>query len=197
MLASFYLNATGVRKDVIAAFYSPQTRFWELLFGSLMAWISVCWKGNRLGSDGLSNVLSVACLALLIFGFYRIDKSLAFPGLWAAIPVAAAVLIIAAGPKAWLNRVVLSNRIVVWFGLISFPLYLWHWPLLSFARVIEGEPPTRGVRLALVAVSVMLAWVTYWLIERPVRGGATDKRRQSHCWCWSPRSEVLAMAPTA
>ncbi len=175
--ASFYLNATEVRKDVIAAFYSPQTRFWELLFGSLMAWMAVYRKGSRIGDAGFSNILSVAGLSLLAFGFYSIDKGLAFPGLWAAIPVAAAALIIAAGPKAWLNRVVLSNRIVVWFGLISFPLYLWHWPLLSFAKIIEGETPTRGVRLALVAMSVILAWMTYRLIEWPIRRGGYGRAK--------------------
>ncbi|MGB7649816.1 MAG: SGNH hydrolase domain-containing protein, partial [Gallionella sp.] len=73
--------------------------------------------------------------------------------------------------QAWFNRVVLSNRVLVWFGLISFPLYLWHWPLLSFARIIESETPTRGIRLAAVALAVLLAWLTYRLIEKPLRFG--------------------------
>ena len=49
---------------------------------------------------------------------------------------------IAAGSRAWLNRFVLSNRFLVWIGLISFPLYLWHWPLLSFARIMQNETPS-------------------------------------------------------
>jgi hypothetical protein len=75
------------------------------------------------------------------------------------------------GPRAWINARLLSNRTLVWFGLISFPLYLWHWPLLAFARIVEGETPSRGVRLAAVAASIVLAWLTYMLVERPFRFG--------------------------
>ena len=60
---------------------------------------------------------------------------------------------------------------MVWFGLISFPLYLWHWPLLSFARIIESETPSREIRIALLALSILLAWLTFQLIEKPFRFG--------------------------
>jgi hypothetical protein len=56
-------------------------------------------------------------------------------------------------------------------GLISYPLYLWHWPLLSFARIIESETPNRNIRIAAVVLSIGLAWLTYRLIERPLRFG--------------------------
>jgi hypothetical protein len=85
------------------------------------------------------------------------------------VPVLGAVALIGAGPGAWFNRVVLSNRVMVWFGLISYPLYLWHWPLLTFARIMEGEVPARLIRVAAVVLSVVLAWLTYRLLERPVR----------------------------
>ena len=177
LLASFYLNVAEVKKDVIGAFYSPITRFWELLVGSLMGWISVAWRKKLFGSVALSNIISIAGIVLLVLGFYRIDKSSAFPGVWAAIPVLAAVLIISAGSQAWLNHTILSNRIVVWFGLISFPLYLWHWPLLSFAKIIRGETLPQGVASILVAVSVILAWMTYRLIELPIRQGGHDRAK--------------------
>jgi hypothetical protein len=67
--------------------------------------------------------------------------------------------------------VLLSNRVLVWFGLISFPLYLWHWPLLSFARIVESETPARNIRIAAVVISIALAWLTYKFIEKPVRFG--------------------------
>jgi len=79
------------------------------------------------------------------------------------------VAIIAAGPQAWVNRVVLSNRVAVWFGLISYPLYLWHWPLLSFARIVEEGVPGRTIRIGAVVLSVVLAWLTYRWLERPMR----------------------------
>ncbi len=82
-------------------------------------------------------------------------------------------MIISAGAQAWLNRVIFSNRVLVWFGLISFPLYLWHWPLLSFAHIIEGETLSREIRIAIVLLSIALAWLTYKLIEQPLRFGST------------------------
>jgi peptidoglycan/LPS O-acetylase OafA/YrhL len=66
---------------------------------------------------------------LVSMGIIFIPKDKLFPGWWALLPTIGAVLIIAAGPHTWLNRAVLYNRVLVWFGLISFPLYLWRWPL--------------------------------------------------------------------
>jgi hypothetical protein len=114
-------------------------------------------------------------LLLLLFGFWRINKDLSFPGKWALVPVLGAVLIITASSKAWVNRIILSNKVAVWFGLISFPLYLWHWPLLSFARIVESELPSRNIRIAAVVLSILLAWLTYKLVERPLRFGKHEK----------------------
>ena len=75
----------------------------------------------------------------------------------------------AAGPTAWVNRQLLSNKIAVWFGLISYPLYLWHWPLLSFARIIESATPSVSLRIAAITLSILLAWLTYRFIESPIR----------------------------
>ena len=191
-VATFILNLKGVKQDMDATFYSPQTRFWELLSGSLLSWFTL-YKKDAFGNikskldvrlsrffysekqegDGriLVNVLSFVGLFILLYGFWRINKELSFPGKWALVPVLGAVLIITAGSKAWVNRTILSNKLTVWFGLISFPLYLWHWPLLSFARIIEGEVPSRNIRIAAVVLSIALAWLTYKLVERPLRFG--------------------------
>lgn len=191
-IISFSLNINGIEKDNIATFYSPQTRFWELLCGSLLAWFTLyrksyfsCIKNNIDGvlssvlfrerpkniGNICSNMLSLIGFSLLLYGFFRIDKELSFPGTWALVPVLGAVLIITSGSKAWLNRIVLSNKIAVWFGLISFPLYLWHWPILSFLRIIENGTPHRDARIIAVLLSILLAWVTYKFIEKPLRNG--------------------------
>ncbi|MCI5221087.1 MAG: acyltransferase [Candidatus Electrothrix sp. AR4] len=65
----------------------------------------------------------------------------------------------------------MSNRLLVWFGLISYPLYLWHWPLLSFTRIIQSETPSRWTRTVAVGISILLAWLTYKFIEKPFRFG--------------------------
>jgi peptidoglycan/LPS O-acetylase OafA/YrhL len=170
-LASFALNMATVGDDTIAAFYSPQTRFWELLVGAGLACAAAHKNPAATPGGGSANALSLAGAALIVSGIALIDKERQFPGGWAVLPTAGAALVIAAGPRAWLNRAVLANRVLVWFGLISFPLYLWHWPLLSFARILEAAPPSRGMRIAAIAASIGLAWLTFKLIERPVRFG--------------------------
>jgi hypothetical protein len=75
-----------------------------------------------------------------------------------------------------INRMILANRALVFIGLISYPLYLWHWPLLSFARVLENQTLAGWVRALLVCASVILAWGTYVLIERPLRTRFSKKR---------------------
>ena len=67
------------------------------------------------------------------------------------------------------NRVLLASRPFVAIGLISYPLYLWHWPLLSFARILESQTPGLGLRLFLVLSSFVLAWLTYRFVEKPIR----------------------------
>jgi peptidoglycan/LPS O-acetylase OafA/YrhL len=169
---SFALNVHTASTDTVAAFYSPQTRFWELLVGSALAYGVL--HGQRWASHGTATAAearSRAGAALVAAGLATITVDRAFPGWWALLPTIGTASIISAGPRAWLNRIVLSNRVLVWFGLISYPLYLWHWPLLSFAHVMENGLPSRALRLVAVALSVALAWVTYVLVEKPLRFG--------------------------
>jgi hypothetical protein len=119
----------------------------------------------------LSDVESLSGIALIFVGMFVLHSDSKFPGWWALVPTLGAALIISAGPQARVNRTVLSGRILVWFGLISFPLYLWHWPLLSFARLMEGGKPPVAHLLLIVGISVVLAWLTFKLIEKPIRKG--------------------------
>jgi peptidoglycan/LPS O-acetylase OafA/YrhL len=114
--------------------------------------------------------LSLLGLLLLAIALYK-AKTEHFPGKQALFPVLGAVCLIAAGANAWCNRVLLACKPAVWIGLISYPLYLWHWPLISYTRIILGNMPGRGFRLGLVAAAVLLATLTYWLVERPIRFG--------------------------
>jgi peptidoglycan/LPS O-acetylase OafA/YrhL len=66
----------------------------------------------------------------------------------------------------WCNRYVLAQPPLVWVGLISYPLYLWHWPLLSFAHILHSAQPAWQVRGVAVLLAVLLAWLTYRLLEQ-------------------------------
>ena len=126
----------------------------------------------------LANLMASAGLLLLVYGVINIHQGLPFPSTWALVPVMGAVLIIATGSKAWLNRTILRNPVAIWFGLISYPLYLWHWPVLSFLRILDGESEGVYRPIAAVLVSIVLAWLTYRFVERPIRYGKFDEKRK-------------------
>jgi peptidoglycan/LPS O-acetylase OafA/YrhL len=136
-------------------------------------WLSRIIYSKQPEADGklLSNICSFVGLLILLYGFWRMDKELIFPGDWALVPVLGTILIITASSTAWVNRTIFFNKLAVWFGLISYPLYFWHWPILSFARIIEGEIPNEYIRITAVVISIVLAWFTYSLVERALRLG--------------------------
>ncbi len=121
------------------------------------------------GGVGWSNFLSFAGLILAAVSIFALSKEKPFPGWSAVLPVLAASSIIAAGSAAWINQRLLSNPALVFIGLISYPVYLWHWPILSFARILIGGQPPLTVCIAAVVMSLVLGWLTYQFIERPIR----------------------------
>lgn len=157
-------------------YYLPVTRFWELMLGALLAYGLLNHPNNKLIAKN-KNILSILGVIALALSFFLIDTQKAFPGWWALLPTSATILIIAAGQNALLNRNVLSRRILVWFGLISYPLYLWHWPLLSFAHIVEGDIPVYSLRIVLILLSILLAWVTFKFFEQPIRLNRLDGKK--------------------
>ena len=171
---SFAVNLATYRHAPVAAFYSPASRFWQLQAGCLLAALTAA-PGYRAPSRTTANALSAIGAALLALSVFLLNDRLGYPGFWALAPTAGAFLLIAAGPDSWFNRNVLAQPAAVFIGLISYPLYLWHWPLLSFASISARGIPPFGVRVTAVLVSIALAAATYFLIEKPIRFGA--KRR--------------------
>ncbi len=165
-LISFGINLYLIGHDQSAAFYSPLARFWELMVGGALAYLSLHRPELTRGHQNLQAWLG---LALLVAGFALLDGQRAFPGWWALLPAVGAFLLLSAGSQAWFNRRVLASRGMVGVGLISYPLYLWHWPLLAFATIIEGQSAPPSWRAAAVAVALLLSWLTYRYIERPLR----------------------------
>ena len=191
-LASFGFELSSVRSNPTAAFYSPFLRFWELMAGSILAWLKL-YKAEMfralaertapyfqkfLRKDQTKeecvgiccNILSALGLISILIGIFALN-SRHFPGSKALYPVLGALFMIAAGKDAFLNRRLLSNRAMVWFGLISYPLYIWHWPFISFAWIVEGGLPELKVRLGCIALAVIMSAITYYLVEPRLRWG--------------------------
>ena len=163
---SFAANIYYMYRYPTSSFYLPLPRFWELMAGGILAYINL-HKGHLLKAQ--KNAQSIIGVILIMLGMVLIDRQSAFPGWWALFPTLGAFFVISGGAKAWFNHKLLSNKILIWCGLISYPLYLWHWPLLSFARIVEGGTPSFKIRIAAITLSFVLAWLTYRLVEKPIR----------------------------
>jgi hypothetical protein len=104
------------------------------------------------------------CLSILLF-----DRKTLFPGWAALLPALGAMCVIAARSGSWFQRRIMASGVLVFIGLISYPLYLWHWPTLSFAAILETGTPASAIRAFAVILSFVLAWLTFILFERPIR----------------------------
>lgn len=187
VVLSFVWNVYEVGSDPVAAFYSPFTRFWELALGGWLACHGLR-QADVSASSQLAEVKAWLGLLLIAAAVLLLRKDSQFPGWWALMPTIGATLVISAGSHSWICRNVLSLRGMVLIGLISYPLYLWHWPLLVFSRVFETGHPSVLSRMLVVSASFMLAWLTFRFVEKPVRFGAGRN---------SGRRVVLVCSPLA
>ncbi|GHS86487.1 hypothetical protein FACS189487_00870 [Campylobacterota bacterium] len=171
-IVSFALNLYYYKADMTLDFYMPFTRFWELMAGSMIA-IAQRNKLTFFQSDykpTLKTILSFVGFALLIAAIIS-SRGGSFPGINALAPVLGASLLILAGGSSILNRYLFSLKPIVFVGLISYPLYLWHWSLISYARIITGDDVSTMpiFKWILIAIAVLLSILTYYFIERPIR----------------------------
>jgi peptidoglycan/LPS O-acetylase OafA/YrhL len=157
--------AIAMQRDTSGfAFYLPATRAWELLAGSLLALgavppIHARWLRELSAWTGLAAITA----AVLLY-----DRTTPFPGLAALPPVLGAALLIHAAPGTQAARL-LSLPPLVGVGLISYSLYLWHWPLIVFTEYATDAPLSGITRLIVIAAAVALATASWRLVERPFR----------------------------
>jgi hypothetical protein len=173
-LASFAFNVWASGTKPIANFFLLPGRFWELMAGSMLAQLQAgAGASGRRGWEKplIRESAAVVGLALVAVALFWIDRHTVFPGWPALVPTLGASLLIAAGPGAWINRRVLANPLAVFVGLISYPIYLWHWPLLAYGRIIQPDGMATATALTLVGAAFLLAWATYQWVEKPIRFG--------------------------
>ncbi|MES2192902.1 MAG: acyltransferase family protein [Pseudomonadota bacterium] len=163
-LASFALNLALIGSHPVETFYLPFTRAWELLVGAVLAsgWSQLSQTSTA------SNWRATGGIILIVIAAAILDTRSLFPGGWALLPVAGASLLLSA-PSSWFARLALASSPLVWIGLISYPLYLWHWPLLVFFGIIKFAPLTLLERGLIIGLSFALAWLTYRFVESPFR----------------------------
>ncbi|HLZ03203.1 MAG TPA: acyltransferase family protein [Bradyrhizobium sp.] len=156
------------------AFYLPVTRAWELLVGSALA----LWHGGRIinleqrkSSFRPSREIAAACaLAAIVVSLCAYRAWMRDPGWFTLLPVLGAAALIG-GSGTFVHRHLLAARPAVFVGLISYPLYLWHFPLMAYARIHFVDGVRIRYMLAILLASGLLAWLTYRIVEKPLRFG--------------------------
>lgn len=166
-LASFALCVWMQSLRPSATFFLSPFRAWELLLGGLLAVGAFPVIGDR----RLRSAISMAALAVLFWSLWWIEAAPEFPGWRAALPVLSTAALLHAGAHGdSLAKRLLSWRPLAFVGLISYSLYLWHWPLIVFVRYRNGmEPLASGMAWLLLVVAILLAAASYRWIETPMR----------------------------
>ena len=188
LLLSFALNVIWVVAKAKGTFFLLPTRAWELLIGAALAQVMVFglpgdhWQRLARRLQPHRNAAAWLGVALIGAALALLDKGKHFPGWWALLPTVGTAMLLAAGPQAWFNRRVLSHKVLVFYGSISYPLYLWHWPLLVFPLLLGWELDAP-MRVLVLSASVALAALTLEYIERPLRANA-----------WGPRTATALCA---
>lgn len=161
---SFAVNLLMISKDPVGTFYFPWTRAWELSMGGILA---LSLQNRSFLSLRHHNYVSLVGISLLVTGFLLIDKKSSFPGYLALFPCLGCLCFIVT-PQSWFSREILSNRAMVFVGLISFPLYLWHWIILAFSRILNPQLSVSKLFLIMILTGV-LSVATYKFVELPAR----------------------------
>ena len=160
---SFVISEWAWRNFPTANFYLAPTRAWELFAGSLAAFVA-----NKHGVQS-NNFLSILGLSAIIFSIFIYDEHTPFPSVYALLPVLGVVLVVLFGRSPALTGRLLSAKIFVGVGLISYSAYLWHQPLFAFARINHFGEPSSTMMGGLALLSIFLASVSYRYIEKPFR----------------------------
>ena len=192
-VVSLGLSIYGSYRAPAATFFLLPTRAWELATGSLFAFV------QPIPNARVRTFVSWLGLAGIMLPFFVYVPGIRFPGLTALPPVAGTALLILSGFRLPVSgfQLPLPNRLLasrpfVWIGLLSYSLYLWHWPLFAYQKYLSEAHAPLALRLSLVAVSVMIAWLSLRFVETPFRSRAVIRTR-SHVFVFSAGSMVVLM----
>ncbi len=164
ILVSFYINVVYTRLDITFSFYMLFSRAWELLAGFLLTLILQHIKNIN---GAVIEITSIAGCCLIILPIYWFDTHILFPGYYALMPVLGSMLIIFSGSfeKETYVKKILSHKYLVFIGLISYSLYLWHWPITVYLKMAFSSDYLSEVILVL---SFLLSIITYFFVGKAI-----------------------------
>jgi hypothetical protein len=179
--ASFVFSVWGAVHQPVETFYLLAPRAWELVIGALLALRPMPQLNNRVGRE----LLAFAGLALIVYAVTAFDKLTSLPGFHALIPCMGACLILYTGEnRDSYTKTLLSFRPLVYIGVISYSLYLWHWPLIVFSRYFVLVSLNTKQKAVVLLASLLAAFISFEFIESPFRGKASDiSKRQIYGFC--------------
>lgn len=199
-ICSFLWSLNAASSYPIDNFYRLEGRLWEFLGGATLSWLVLRKEGRlskiietsnkfvakykvlneRIGCGSMVlNLASFTGILLLCLAVVYSNEHSTLASVWIFFSVLGSIFLIGTGSKTWLNQRILNNRVVIFLGLISYPLYLWHWPLLSFLQILSDGTPSVSARVFLIIVSLFLAWLTYRFIETPIRNTTSYRSTKS------------------
>ena len=169
------------------AFYNTFSRVWELMIGAILAQHFQKKRYSEKSKPIWGNQL-IALLGLVMIGVSLAitTEASAFPGRIALLPTLGTAAIVFAGSENFINKRLLSNRLMIWIGGISYALYLWHYPLLFLMRTISPSRTNFGLLLITFLLSILAAYLSTRFVERPLRGASVHRS--------SLKTLVLAMS---
>jgi peptidoglycan/LPS O-acetylase OafA/YrhL len=173
---SFCIACFQVANLPASAFYLLPARAWELFGGVHLALVTASKSRITSLSQRTHNLMGAVGLVLVVLPIFFLTPVAPFPGIGALPSVLGTVLVLSA-TRAWTNQKLLSASPFRFVGRISYSLYLWHWPLLTFTRLVLGTKPSQLQATAILAVSFLLATAGYYWIEQPLRNSPTPQRR--------------------
>lgn len=169
ILGSLLLSEYWVNNNSNAAFYLLPSRAWELALGAALAVLPSLNISLR-ESNVAAQAASLVGLFMIGAAITAYDLATHFPGYAALLPCTGAALIIAAGERrASVGSRILSWWPLIWAGRISYSLYLWHWPILVFGRLILNHELNFSERMCLVLITFFVAWLSWRFVESPFR----------------------------
>lgn len=179
LVVSFAMAQYFSLRSPSAAYYLLPTRAWELALGALLA--VYLRERPAMPSAGISNALAAGGMLLVLGSVVLLDEHTPFPGVYALAPTLGAALVIFAAHQGTVVGRALASRWLVGIGLVSYSTYLWHQPLFAFARHVSSVRITAPTYLLLVAVSLVLGWLSWRFVEQPFR----DPKRVSAPRLWA------------